>query len=137
LAETSPGNGVVTLTAQDVRQLQLAKSAISAGIVMAVAELGARPEEIEELLLAGAFGNYLRPESAHAIGLIAGIPTERVRSIGNAAGAGAKLALLSRRLRERAVRLVEEVDYVELSDRKEFYEHFAEVMPLRPKANPG
>jgi len=137
LAETPPGNGVVTLTAQDVRQLQLAKSAISAGIVMAVAELGARPEEIEELLLAGAFGNYLRPESAHAIGLIAGIPTERVRSIGNAAGAGAKLALLSRRLRERAARLVEEVVYVELSDRKEFYEHFAEVMPLRPKANPG
>jgi uncharacterized 2Fe-2S/4Fe-4S cluster protein (DUF4445 family) len=124
----------VRLTAQDVRQLQLAKAAIAAALSVLLARFDAGPADVEELLLAGAFGNYIRPESGLAIGLFPSIPRERIRPVGNAAGAGAKMALLSAPLREKAEALAGSVEYVELADQPEFYERFADNMTLAPAA---
>lgn len=126
----------VRLTAQDVRQLQLAKAAIAAALSLLLARFGATSRDVDELLLAGAFGNYIRPESAVAIGLFPSIPLERIRPVGNAAGAGAKAALLSRSMRQKAEALASAVEYVELADQREFYERFAESMTLAPAEEP-
>jgi len=128
-----PVNGPgVFLTSRDVRELQLAKAAICAGILTLLEVLGASLAEVEELLLAGAFGNYIRRENALAIGLIPALPLERIKPIGNAAGLGAKLALASRRRRILAKSVAQQVEYVELSERPEFYKYFSEAMELAP-----
>jgi len=125
--ETQTGHPVL-LTQRDVREVQLAKGAIAAGIVMMLEEFGARVQDVQEVLLAGAFGNYLRPERALAIGLLPPLPTARVRFVGNAAGAGARMLLASRGLRRVADDLSRGVEHVELSQRPEFQARFAEAM---------
>jgi len=132
LSPPDAGSGGVFLTSKDVRELQLAKAAICAGILTLLATLGVKLEEVEELLLAGAFGNYIRRENALAIGLIPALPLEKVKPIGNAAGLGAKLALASRSRRRLAKTVAQQVEYVELSERPEFYKYFSEAMELAP-----
>ncbi len=129
--EAFGGEGVI-LTARDVREMQLAKAAIYGGMELLLEELGAAPADIEHLLLAGAFGNYIRRESALAIGLIPAIPAERIRSVGNAAGVGARLALCSTKERRRAEEIAARARHVDLSERKGFYDRFADAMMLRP-----
>jgi uncharacterized 2Fe-2S/4Fe-4S cluster protein (DUF4445 family) len=131
-AQESGSGRPVTITARDIREGQLAKGAIYAGIELVLESLGRRPEEIERLLLAGAFGNYIKRESAVAIGLVPALPAERIVSIGNAAGLGARLALCSVSLRRRAEEIARRVHHVELSEQDGFYDHFAEAMALRP-----
>jgi uncharacterized 2Fe-2S/4Fe-4S cluster protein (DUF4445 family) len=131
-AEESASGRAVSITARDVRELQLAKGALYAGIALLLDEVGARPQDIERLLLAGAFGNYIRRESAVAIGLVPALPLERIVSIGNAAGLGARLALCSISLRRRAEQVAERVTHVHLSEQKEFYDRFTDAMALRP-----
>lgn len=131
-SEESATGEPICLTSRDVRELQLAKAAICAGVLVLLKEIGAGPEEVEELLLAGAFGNYIRRENALAIGLLPAIPLERVKPIGNAAGLGAKLALISKRRRRLAEEVARRVEYVELSEQTQFYKHFTEVMKLAP-----
>ena len=80
---------------------------------------GADVSDISELLLAGAFGNYIRKESAVRIGLVPDMPIEKITSVGNAAGTGAKLALLSVRERELACELAENTEHVELANHME------------------
>jgi uncharacterized 2Fe-2S/4Fe-4S cluster protein (DUF4445 family) len=126
----------LTITSRDVRQLQLAKGAIYSGIEALLDEVGADASQVEEILLAGAFGNYVKRESAVALGLVPAVPLERIRSIGNAAGVGAKLALASRAARERAQDFAARVEYVELSARPDFALRFAEAMTMAPLA-PG
>lgn len=114
--ETSTSHGrPLLLTQRDVRQLQLAKAAIAAGIQVLLEERRLKPEDVDEVLLAGAFGNYFDPRSACAIGLLPPQLLEKVRQIGNAAGAGAKIALLSRHECRRAGAIARAVEYVELS----------------------
>jgi len=122
----------VKLTARDVRETQLAKGAIYAGMELMLEELGAEPLDIQELLLAGAFGNYMKRESALAIGLIPSLPVERIRSVGNAAGVGARLVLSSVAERRRAEEIARRVKHVTLSEREGFYDRFADAMMLRP-----
>jgi len=88
------------------------------------------------LLLAGAFGNYIRRESAVAIGLVPDLPKERIVSIGNAAGLGARLALCSVSLRRRAEEIARRVHHVELSEQEGFYDRFTDAMALRPLPRP-
>lgn len=114
----------ITVTQRDIRELQLAKGAISAGIEVLKDELGIEDVDISEVLLAGAFGNYIKRESAAAIGLIPSVPLERVRSVGNAAGVGSKMALLSLEQRQRARTVARSVKYVELSSLSKFQEKF-------------
>ena len=122
----------ITLTARDVRETQLAKAAIYGGIELMLHQVGAEPGDVEQLLLAGAFGNYIRRESALAIGLIPSVAAERIASIGNAAGVGARLMLCSLSERRRAQEIARSTRHVELSEREGFYDRFADAMMLRP-----
>lgn len=116
------------LTQRDVRKIQLAKGAIRAGIEILEAELGVAHEDIDAVCLAGAFGNYISRESALAIGLLPPFPAEKIRPVGNAAGAGAKLALVSRQARQEAQEIAERTEHVELGGRPAFQNAFADAM---------
>lgn len=116
------------MTQRDVRELQLAKGAIRAGIEILMRELGIEPEAVTRVYLAGAFGNYIRPESALAIGLIPRFPKAEIVQVGNAAGSGAKMALLSIQARREASEIASWVEYLELSGRPDFQDQFAEAM---------
>lgn len=105
----------VSLTAGDIRRLQLAKGSIHAAIQTLIRAAGTTDAELSEILLAGAFGNYIRVESAIRIGLIPPVARERVCSVGNAAGAGARLALLNERELESARRLAAGARHLELA----------------------
>ncbi len=127
-AEESAHGQPVYLTQRDVRELQLAKGAIFTGIQLLKKELGVEDKDLAEVLLAGAFGNYLRRESALRIGLLPPVAPEEVRSVGNAAGEGAKIALISTRLREMAREIAQKIEYIELSGREDFMQAFADNM---------
>jgi uncharacterized 2Fe-2S/4Fe-4S cluster protein (DUF4445 family) len=119
--ELAPG---VALTQKDVRALQLAKGAIRSGIDLLLTVAGVSAADLDAILLAGAFGNYLRRDSAVAIGLLPPVPVDRVRPIGNAAAAGAKLALLSRGARARAEALGRGARHIDLATHPDFEEIF-------------
>jgi uncharacterized 2Fe-2S/4Fe-4S cluster protein (DUF4445 family) len=122
------GGRPVLFTQKDVRQLQFAKGSIAAGIRVLMKVLGVRPADLHEVLLAGAFGSYIHPEAARLIGLVPPVAVERIRAVGNAAGEGAKIALLSYREREAAEAMPSRVEYVELSGREDFNDIFMEVL---------
>ncbi len=105
----------IYLTQKDVREVQLAKSAIAAGIDSLCQAMGVSPADIRSVLLAGAFGNYLSPESACRIGLIPPVLLDRIRGIGNAAGEGARLAALSRGALKTAEELAKSTKFLELA----------------------
>ncbi|MGE5265034.1 MAG: ASKHA domain-containing protein [Acidobacteriota bacterium] len=123
----------IVLTQRDIRALQFAKGAIAAGVAVLMSYLGLKAEDLDEVLLAGSFGSYINPASARAIGLVPWVPVERIVAVGNAAGEGAKISLLSFREREAASRIPELVEYVELSGRPEFNDIFTEALafPVR------
>ncbi len=125
---TSEPQDTVYLSQRDIRELQFAKAAIATGWALLVEEFGVEPREVQQVLLAGSFGSYLSPSSAIRIGLVPKLPVLRIVSAGNVAGEGAKMALLSRREREGAAALLEEVRYVELSDRTDFNDKFVDQL---------
>lgn len=125
--KTQTGKPII-LTQQDIRELQLAKAAINAGIQILMSELGVKVQDLSEVLIAGAFGNYINKSSALTIKLLPDIPLEKLKTIGNAAGSGAKLALLSTAERDRAENIAKNIEYIELSDNKEFQDLFVESM---------
>jgi uncharacterized 2Fe-2S/4Fe-4S cluster protein (DUF4445 family) len=116
------------LTQQDIRQLQLAKAAIRAGIKLLQKKIGLEDDDIKQVLLAGAFGNYIRRESALRIGLLPNLPLERIHFIGNAATSGAEMLLLSRKCRTQAKKLARKIQYVEIANEPDFQAVFAESM---------
>ena len=119
----------VSLTQRDVREFQLAKGAVAAGVRVLLGVAGLKAGDLDQVLLAGGFGNYMDPASALAVGLLpAGIPAERIRSVGNASLAGTRLCLLSAEERDDALELSRRVRYVELSGRDDFQAAFAEEM---------
>jgi uncharacterized 2Fe-2S/4Fe-4S cluster protein (DUF4445 family) len=118
----------VYLSQRDVRELQFAKAAIATGWSLLVEEFGVQPGDIQQVLLAGSFGSYLSPASAVRIGLVPKLPVLRIVSAGNVAGEGAKMTLLSQRERAGATTLLEEVRYVELSDRSDFNDKFVDQL---------
>ncbi|MDZ7261796.1 MAG: ATP-binding protein [candidate division KSB1 bacterium] len=120
----------IVITQKDVRELQLAKGAIAAGIAILMAELGITKEDIDEVLIAGAFGNYINKYNAQTLGLIPPVPPERVKFVGNAASVGAKKFLLSQAAKDEAHQIIETTEYIELSGRADFQEQFAEAMFL-------
>lgn len=127
----SPESAVV-LTQRDIREFQLAKGAIQAGTTLLLAKMGIDAEDLERVLLAGAFGNYIRPASAVRVGLLPNVPLERIHFIGNAAASGAQMLLLSDAVRRTATALTRRIQYVEIAHEKAFHEVFAEAMLLRP-----
>lgn len=118
----------VILTQRDIRQVQLAKAAIRAGIEILIRKLDIKEDGIEQIFLAGAFGNYIRPESALRIGLLPASDTQQLHFIGNAAAAGAQMILLSRRYRDHARELACKIEYVEIANEPDFQDIYAECM---------
>ena len=126
-----PGNGSdITFTQNDVQQLQLAKGAIRTGINVLLSRHGLSADDIDEIIIAGAFGTYLDVRSAITIGMLPEIPESKVRQVGNAAGVGAKLALISSGKRGKARNLAENIKYIELAGDPEFMRTFALAMRL-------
>ncbi|HMH94528.1 MAG TPA: ASKHA domain-containing protein [Streptosporangiaceae bacterium] len=125
-----PGDvaGSIYLSQRDVRELQFAKAAIATGWNILLEEAGLAPADVQQVLLAGSFGSYLSPANAIKIGLVPRLPALRVVSAGNVAGEGAKMALLSVRERAAALALLQEVRYVELSDRADFNDAFVDQL---------
>ena len=120
----------VVLTAQDVRQLQLIKGSIYAGLDILLQHLGISLSDLQQVNIAGAFGNFLRKDTAQAIGLVPQIDPERVKFIGNAAGVGARMALVDAEARERANRISETCEYVELAGHPEYQDAFVAAIPF-------
>jgi len=118
----------VVLTQKDIRELQLAKGAILAGIKILMKEMGIGLEQLDRVLLAGAFGNYISKESALQIGLLPNVPVEQIKAIGNAAGNGAKMVLLSKEERKKAVTLAGLSEHLELSTRSDFQDEFIDAL---------
>src|SRR5262249_4031707 len=122
----------VVLTQKDIRQLQFAKGSIATGIQVLMKEMGIAPADIQEVLLAGAFGSYIHPDSARTIGLVPPLPLQRIRPVGNAAGEGAKIALLSYREREAAEAMPSLVESPELPGRADFNDLFLKALGFPP-----
>jgi len=108
--------------------MQLAKAAIFAGIKILLKEINISQEDIQKILLAGAFGNFIDKKSAIRIGLIPYLPLEKIESVGNAAGRGAEITLLSEKTREICEKISKDIKYIELSSRTDFQEEFVEAM---------
>jgi uncharacterized 2Fe-2S/4Fe-4S cluster protein (DUF4445 family) len=118
----------VFLTQKDIRQVQLAKAAICAGIRLLQKKVGLEDSDIKQILLAGAFGNYIRAESALRIGLLPNVAVEKIHFVGNAASSGAQMILLSHQAREKARKLAQQIEYVEIAHEKDFTDVYAECM---------
>ena len=133
--ETSIGQDLV-LTQDDIGQLQLAKGAIHAGIRILLDTLGRRVRDIRALYLAGAFGSYLAPESARAVGMLPDLPLDRVQFVGNTAGSGARLALISRFEREAMRTIARRIEHMPLAGDPRFPRDFASSLFL-PHRDPS
>ena len=118
----------VVLTQQDVREVQLAKAAIRAGIELMCQHLNRSVEVIDTVLLAGAFGNYMDPGSACAIGMIPPCLEDKSRPIGNAAGEGAKLSALNGEEFTYAQHLAKDTEFLELASMPQFQDSFVDFL---------
>jgi uncharacterized 2Fe-2S/4Fe-4S cluster protein (DUF4445 family) len=120
--------GQVVLTQLDIRQTQLAKAAIRTGILLLQKKLRLEDNDIKQVLLAGAFGNYIRRESALRIGLLPTIQAERIHFVGNAASSGAQMLLVSQKCRKLAKNLARKIQYIEIANEPGFTDTFADCM---------
>jgi uncharacterized 2Fe-2S/4Fe-4S cluster protein (DUF4445 family) len=118
----------IVFTQQDVRSVQLGKAALRAGIEILLREQGVT--QLDRIYLAGTFGNHLDPRDIVAIGVVPPLAVERIESIGNAAGDGARMALFNRHERRRAHRLARAMRVVELSNRADFQDMFVACTEL-------
>ena len=123
-----PAYPEVFLTQKDVREVQLAKGAIAAGILLLEKHLGIPHENIRKVYIAGAFGNYMDPKSACDIGLLPYSLRDRVIPVGNAAGEGAKIALLNVEELNKTVQLMDQVDFLELAALPQFQDCFIDEL---------
>jgi uncharacterized 2Fe-2S/4Fe-4S cluster protein (DUF4445 family) len=122
------GQPAITITQSDVRELQLAKGAIRAGIQALLQSEGRDEQEIENVVIAGAFGTYIDIASAITIGMLPPLPLDRFRQVGNAAGMGAKMALLSNSKRLDAQKIAQRVEYLELTTVPDFNRIFMKAI---------
>ena len=121
----------IYLTQDDIRQVQLAKGAIYAGIFLMAKQLGLVIQDIQKVQLAGAFGNYLNPKSACRIGLIPEELLDKIEAVGNAAGSGAKILACDQALLPLTQTLTEKIEFLELASLPEFSRTFAKSMNFR------
>jgi len=124
------GKPPIVFTQQDVRQLQLGKAAIRTGIQILLEDSNCREEDITKVIIAGAFGSYIDVSSAIAIGMLPALPLEKYHQVGNAAGMGAKRAIISLSQRIKASEIAKEVRHIELSTVPDFNKTFTQSMFL-------
>ena len=129
LVNEDEGNGdAIVFTQSDVRSVQLAKGAIRAAIQILLEEAGITEQQLDQVTIAGAFGSYIDISSSIAIGMLPDLPLERYAQIGNAAGIGAKLALVSHAHRTEAEAIASKSNYIELAGSKRFNKLFMQSM---------
>jgi uncharacterized 2Fe-2S/4Fe-4S cluster protein (DUF4445 family) len=117
-------NTDIVLTQGDIRELQKAKAAIHAGAEILLQRMEFTEDDISKLVVAGAFGNYIDPENARTIGMYPDIPLEKVEFVGNLAGTGARMSLISKEMREKTELISERVNYLELAIDKIFQDEY-------------
>ena len=122
------GSGRIVISQNDVRAIQLAKAALYAGVRLLMDRLGAAA--VDEIRLAGAFGSHIDPIYAMVLGMIPDCDPDRVSAAGNAAGAGAMMALLSGAARREVEELVRRVEKIETAVASDFQQHFVEAMAI-------
>lgn len=115
----------VFIDQEDIRELQLAKGAMSAGIRLLLDHFGSKVEDIQRIYLAGAFGNFVLPEDAMTIGLIPRVEKKKIVFLGDAALKGAAMTLVRKDHKRRAEKISRNVEFVELAGKKEFQDIFA------------
>jgi uncharacterized 2Fe-2S/4Fe-4S cluster protein (DUF4445 family) len=128
--EERKGKPAITITQNDVRELQLAKAAIRTGIQILLETSGCAEDDIKQVIIAGAFGTYIDISSAVAIGMLPPLPLNCFRQVGNAAGTGAKLALISIKSRAKAEAIASRVSYIELASSPSFQPTFMQASYL-------
>ncbi|MCL7397752.1 MAG: ASKHA domain-containing protein [Thaumarchaeota archaeon] len=126
---TATGEDIV-FTQKDIREIQLAKAAIRAGVNILMKRLGVNPSDIRRLYIAGAFGFFTNPLSARTLGLYPDIDVSRIRLVGNSAGAGARAMLLSKSLRSLAYELAQKIEHIELAAEPDFQKEFLKSIPF-------
>jgi len=120
----------ITISRADVSEIQLAKGAMRAGVRILLQEAGLTEADVEGVVVAGAFGTYIDLRSAVMIGMLPPLPLDRFQQVGNAAGMGARLALVSTAQRAKAVEIADCAEYIELTNSDEFATEFARAMYL-------
>ena len=118
----------VYISQNDIREVQMAKGAIAAGISLMAWELGLEISQIDKVLLAGAFVSFLKPESACRIGLLPAELLEKITAVGNAAGSGAKMMVCSKDEFTRTDELISHIEFIELASLPDFQHEFAKNM---------
>jgi uncharacterized 2Fe-2S/4Fe-4S cluster protein (DUF4445 family) len=124
-AKDSGSNHDIAITQKDINEIQLAKGAINAGLKILLELADTSMEEVEEVIIAGAFGSFLDVKNAIAMGLFPRLPQAKYRQVGNAALIGAKWMLVSQEARQRAQKITEKTTYQELTTYPKFSRHFA------------
>lgn len=120
----------ILVTRQDVAEIQLAKGAIRAGVELLLREAGITAADVDDFIIAGAFGTYINIESAVRIGMFPRLPLDRFRQVGNAAGMGARQLLVSRGRRAQVADLIAQIEYIELTTHRGFQDVFMASMSL-------
>jgi uncharacterized 2Fe-2S/4Fe-4S cluster protein (DUF4445 family) len=133
-AEQSATGRPIVVTQDDVRNVQLAKAALYAGAKLLM--MRAKIEAVDRVVLAGAFGSYIDPHHAMVLGLIPDCNLERVYAVGNAAGDGARIALLNREKRREAQEIARWVRYIETAVDPDFQEAFVAAIHLPHAVDP-
>lgn len=128
------GEQEITVTQNDVRAIQLAKAALYAGVRLLMDKL--EIDQVDEIRLAGAFGTFIDPKHAMVLGLIPDCDLDNVKAVGNAAGAGARMALLNRDHRREIEDTVGKIEKIETALEPRFQEHFVYAMALPNKVEP-
>lgn len=123
-----PLGGGIYLNQEDIRQVQMAKGAIAAGIHLMCGQLGITPEEIDQVILAGAFGSFLSPENACRIELLPSQLLGKIQAAGNLAGAGARMMALNKEEFWKTRTLLERIEFIELASLPAFQRTFAKCM---------
>ena len=126
-----PGEDDITISQKDVRELQAAKTAIRLGIQALLEDAGIVEADIDRVIIAGAFGTFIDVQSAVAIGMLPPLPLERYQQVGNAAGTGARIALISRDKRRVALEIAAKDGYIELATIPEFNKKFADASSMK------
>lgn len=126
--ESREGTPPIYISQKDIRQIQLAKSSIYSGCIALLEKAGVSLEQIDALILAGAFGNYIDIDNALSIGLLPNIDREKILSIGNGAGQGVQTLLLDKTYRLRAKQISENCTHISLAENKKFTEEYMKNM---------
>ena len=123
-------NKDITITRHDIQEILLAKAAVYTGTHILLKRLNLKPNDVEKLYIAGAFGTYIDLTNTLTIGMFPEIPTNKIQFVGNTAGSGGRLVLLSEKLRSKAEEIAINTGYIELASDPSFETEFTNALWL-------